>query len=191
MTASRKPRRANSQGFIPTKNGQFNMRAPVIRKMPYLRREERMALVLSDTPLRSVAKKFGVDHTVVLRWRKCLNALSKERPSIWEEFRFSSSTGELANLFYKRGGNYLRLKFDLTKKAADGLLVALAIYGYLPVSREQYMINAVSSKVHQRSLANEERRKMVKSVIKEFGVEEITAKYVVGKAVPQMGEKSA
>ncbi|MFA6064717.1 MAG: hypothetical protein WCW44_03185 [archaeon] len=180
-------RKGNAQGFVATKNGNFNIRAPVIPKVPYIPREARLNLVLSSAPSRAIAGKFGVGQETILRWRKCLATTLKEKPTVMERIASSAGAHELAKMFYERGGNKLRRRFELSKRGTDGLLIALAIYGYLPLTREQYITNVISARVHQRSLGAVQRTELIKSIQKEYDLPSVAAKSFVDKILPNRG----
>ncbi len=122
----------------PTKNGNFNIRAPTIKKMPFIPGALRVHNLL-HLPSREVARAFGVDKSTITDWRKKIRALERDRPSIWVDLGYSAKTISFAKMFYEKGGNELRKHLGLSKSGVDGLLVTLALYGHIKEPRVTYL----------------------------------------------------
>ena len=183
MMIKRKNNSTTSQGRKTTINGNFNLRVPKVPLRVSQSKNKRMGLLLSEKSSREVAKLFGVNKSTIGDWRKKLKVLSKERPSIWKELAFSSTSHKLAKKYYDRGGNKLRLELNISGDAVEGLLVALAVYGYLPFSREEYISRVALNKIN-RPRKIMPKKEVISELMEQFGVKKIYATKIVEKIMP-------
>jgi hypothetical protein len=163
----------------PNKLGNFNTRAPNVPKLPYATRSERMAILLGQSS-REAAKKFGVDHSTILSWRKSIQKLEIDRPRIWSDLGFSSNAIKFAKTFYEQGGNELRRELGLTKVGTDGLLAVLAIYGYVREPRMTYLASVAKNMREHGDTAKMSEAQFCRWFAKKYNSSPIMVKQLLG-----------
>lgn len=135
-----KPLAANFLGknlrahYVPHKNGNFAFPlAKVPAKAYALEPSVRLATLMDfNRPASQAARAFGIGDSTMRDWRRWLSKLSSEKPTLVTQLVREPLRGKLiANEYYLRGSNWVRMNYELSNVATRGLLLWLKVSGFI------------------------------------------------------------
>lgn len=129
-----------SAGYVGTgSNGNFAFPLPKIsQKALAIPHSERMAL-LADFKVseRAAAERFGINRSTMHKWRFWLGKLASEKPTLVGALIKEPLKGRLiANQYYEKGPNWIRLNYGLTNVGTRGLLLWLKSAQFIDGARK-------------------------------------------------------